>query len=144
MGGGRGRNHGSLALSAKIVSLERKVVEATRKRNRYNRDDRERKGKSKDKSRDNRKRTKPDTKWKFEAPKAGGEVTMIRGKKTFHWCSIATGVPTGHGCDMWTVHKPHECKGFTRRADGAAKSGRKPNSRKMQVHQAEIELDDSE
>ena len=137
----------ALALSAKIVSLERKVVEATRKRNRYDRDDREsrgNKGKPKDKSRDNRKRSKPDTKWKYEAPKAGGEVTMQRGTKTFHWCSIANGAPTGHGCDMWTVHKPHACKGFTRRADGAAKSGRKSNSRQMQVQQAEIELSDSE
>jgi hypothetical protein len=74
-------------LSAKIVNLESKVVEATKKRNRNDRDHRDhREGKgNKGKSRDNRKRTKPDTKWKFEAPKAGGAVTMQHGKKTFYW-----------------------------------------------------------
>ena len=127
----------AIALSAKIVNLERKLEASKRTRKRTGRDDKD----GRDSPKGGGKRTKKDTKWKYEPPRPG-ETTMLRGTKTFYWCTVANGAPAGRGCNMWTVHKPHDCKGYvTNRTDGAD-AGNK--GRQLEVKNVEIETSDSE
>lgn len=63
--------------------------------------------------------------WKHENP--DGLKTMTKGRKTLNWCSEANGAAPGKGCNMWTVHKPSECKGLLKRGfkEGAYEGSKK-------------------
>ena len=122
----------ALALSARFERLEKKLERANKRKRS---DDTPKDPKSS-------KRKTRDDGWKYEAPKKGEVATKLRGRKTFYWCSEATGAPTGRGCDMWTVHKPADYKGMAKKRRGTdTKPGHTSanTARNLRVATTEIE-----
>ena len=57
--------------------------------------------------------------WQYLAPFPNeGKTKKVKNaqgvEKTYHWCTKATGAPSGNGCNKWVIHKPKECKGTSR------------------------------
>lgn len=77
---------------------------------------------------------KKKTSWKFQAPRPGdevnGEYVAEHNGKTFYWCSLATGAKPGTGCNMWTVHRPEDCKGLMGKKQGSGKPKKKSTKSK--------------
>ena len=106
------------------------------------------KGKSPAKKGNPSKRSrKSNSDWKYVKPHPGdklanGQFEQERDGKTFYWCSQKTGAPASRGCNMWTVHKPADCKGLsTSKKPGGYK---KKAVKKLEAKAAALTLSDSE
>ena len=80
-----------------------------------------------------RKRGQKDG-WKMIAPKKGEPNTITVKGKEFHFCSIKNGAGRGCGCNMWTVHKPEQCKGYKK--SPPSETNRNSNKKSLQVKEA--------
>ena len=80
------------------------------------------------------KKPKRDDGWKFKAPRSNENTTAQIEGKTWNWCSIRTGAPSTGGCNMWTRHKPEQCKGYKYKGSEVKKT----NSRKKYDLQSRI------
>ena len=50
--------------------------------------------------------------WIGHPPPKGKPKTKQLGRKTYNWCSRATGAPSTGGCNWRVIHKNSECNGF--------------------------------
>ena len=91
-----------------------------------------------------KKKKKADLDWRFDKPHpsyklSNGQFEQQRDGKTWYWCSQKTGAPELRGCNMWTVHKPHECKGLsTTKKPGGYKSSAKKKAKTLEAKAAKF------
>ena len=110
------------------------------------------KGGNKDKANKAKKdqKFKKNRGWKFQAPRPGdeinGEFIAEHNGKRFHWCSLATGARPGTGCNMWTVHRPEDCKGLwpptKKTGQPKNKSNKSKAERALAAKTAKMSIDD--
>ena len=88
--------------------------------------------------------------WKFVKPHpndklSNGQFQQERNGKQWYWCSQKTGAPKLRGCNMWTVHKPHECKGLssTKKPGGYKSAAKKKGTKTLEAKTTKVaESDD--
>ena len=69
-------------------------------------------------------------------PPKGSPKNCQVDKKTYNWCSYATGTPSKKGCNYWVIHKPSDYNGLRNvNYDARSKPG-KPQP--VKKHKAEL------